>query len=107
MKQYASFIIGKTRVVTDVNENFAACVKRCAQHYRELVENIETAHEVLIQNVPTLESSHYLASAMKLLDYVGMYVQDFYKVIFFIEHAEEFEGFCDESTIKDLEHVLI
>jgi hypothetical protein len=107
MRYYASFTIGGKRVSMEVEDNFADCVKRCSRYYRDFVDNPEMADYTLGQNILTIESSYYVASAMKLMEIVNMYGQDLHRVIFFIEHAENFDGFYDEGTVKDFDHVVI
>jgi len=105
--QFAAFKINGNNLLMKVTDEFIDNVKKITPYYNELISNTELAYDVLENRNLNLEEQSYVAAAMKIMATIGYSEENLYSVLFFIEHAEDFNGFYREEDIQSINHILI
>ena len=105
--QFAAFKIKGNNLLMRVTDQFIDNVKRITPYYNELIRNTELAYDVLENRNLNLEEQSYVAAAMKIMEAIDFSEEELYSVLFFIKHAEDFNGFYKEEDMGSIDHILI
>lgn len=107
-KTYAVFKLKDKLIYMEVNPfGFSECVKQAGTYYKEIKDNMDTIGEALYSPHMSLEESMCVGNTLRFIEMVNIYDQEMHKVMFFIEHAEDFDGFSEEENIEKENGIFI